>query len=384
VNPEPSSDLSTWPKVNLTPRWSGLDQPIAIAHAGDGTGRLFVCEKAGRVRVIEHGELRDEPFLEITDRVSVRHLEQGLLSVAFPPSFPERRWIYACYTDVDNDVIVSRFEVDDSGSVALADTEEHVLDLWHPYRNHNGGQIQIGPDGYLYVGIGDGGSEYDPNNYGQNPGVGLAKILRIDPESVGGDHEDGSACECPYHIPEDNPFYLNDYFAPETWHWGLRNPWRFSFDRDTGDMYIGEVGQDDWEEIDFASAGVGGLNFGWSLWEGAHYHPADGARSRHKIASLGEQDLVFPIAEYDHHEDGGTAVVGGYVYCGARFEQMRGVYFYADYGNGRIFGLRRDADGRWEGALLAETRMPVTSFGEDEEGELYIASLKGEIHSIGQ
>lgn len=363
-----------WPAVAVALRWSGLEHPVALTNAKDGSGRLFVCERAGRIRVIEDGELRPEAFLDITDRVGQRHNEQGLLSVAFPPGDGANAHCYVCYTDADNDLIVSRFPID--GARADAGREEAVLGLWHPYRNHNGGQLQFGPDGYLYVSVGDGGSEYDPNGFGQNPGIGLAKIMRIDTESALGDPE------ATYHVPDDNPFAYNDLFVPETWHWGLRNPWRFSFDRETGDMYIGEVGQDDWEEIDFAPAGMGGLNFGWSLWEGTHPHPADGPRSRHSIRSLGEQDLVMPVAEYSHRDEGGTAVIGGYVYRGRRFPALTGVYFFADFGSGLLYGLRRAGDGAWERAALADTHLSVTSFGEGEDGELYLADFRGGVHAL--
>jgi glucose/arabinose dehydrogenase len=371
---------TSWPKVRLRKELAGLERPVAITGARDGSGRLFVCERDGRVRTVADGALSPQPFLDITDRVGRKHNEQGFLSICFPPDFGTRQYFYACYTDTDNDVIVSRFPVrDERGD---ADGEEAVLGVWHPYRNHNGGQLAFGPDGYLYVGVGDGGSEYDPNGYGQNAGVALGKILRIDTESVGGRHEDGDECDCTYHVPEDNPFYDNPAFVAETWHWGLRNPWRFSFDRETGDMYIGDVGQDSWEEIDFAAAGVGGLNFGWSLWEGTHHHPADGLRSRHTVESLGEADLVPPVAEYSHAEDGGMAVMGGYVYRGQRFPELRGVYFFADYGSGKLSGLRRDDQGAWQHTVLAETGLAITSFGEDDDGEIHVCDFRGGLHAL--
>jgi glucose/arabinose dehydrogenase len=369
-----------WPRIRLEPRWSGLTQPVALTSAGDGSGRLFVCEKAGRIRLIEHGRVLDKPFLDITDRVGDRHMEQGLLSACFPPASAAKEHFYACYTDTRNSVVVSRFDV--GGRRGDPGSETRILELWHPYRNHNGGQLAFGPDGCLYVGIGDGGSEYDPNSFGQNPGVALAKILRIDPESAVAPGAGGGTPHRTYRIPPDNPFVGNADFVPETWHWGLRNPWRFSFDRETGDMYIGDVGQDLWEEIDFAEAGRGGLNFGWSLWEGTHYHPADSPRARHSISSLGEQDLVQPVAEYGHREDGGMAVIGGYVYRGARHADLRGVYLYADYGSGRVYGLRRDDSRTWQHETLAETKLAVTSFGEDDDGELYVTDLRGGIHGI--
>ncbi len=377
-----TATAKAWPELRLAQRWSGLDRPVSLTSARDGSGRLFVCEQAGRVRVIASGELRDEPFLDVGDRVGRRHNEQGLLSLAFPGDLGKKRYFYACYTDEENDVVVSRFRSSDDGEAADASSEEAVLGLWHPYRNHNGGQLAFGPDGMLYVGVGDGGSEYDPNGYGQDPRMALAKILRIDTESVGGTHEDGEACGCTYHVPEDNPFYDNEYFVAETWHWGLRNPWRFSFDRETGDMYIGDVGQDLWEEIDFAPKGVGGLNFGWSLREGNHVHPPDGSRARHSVSSMGEQDLVPPVAEYGHKEDGGMAVIGGYVYRGSFYPDMRGTYFFADHGSGKLYGLRREDDGEWRHEILLETHLAVTSFGEDDDGELYLCDLRGGVHSL--
>jgi glucose/arabinose dehydrogenase len=368
-------DAAGWPRVKLAERASGLEMPVAIAGAGDGSGRLFVCERRGRVRVVRDGTLDERPFLDITDRVGMLHSEQGLLSVAFPPGFAEKGYLYVSYTDPDDDVVVSRFDV--AADIADAGSEVRLLELWHPYRNHNGGQLAFGPDGMLYVGVGDGGSEYDPNGYGQNPGVGLGKILRIDTESGGGE-------ECAYKVPEDNPFLYNDYFVAETWLWGLRNPWRFSFDRETGDMFIGEVGQDDWEEIDFAPAATGGLNFGWSLWEGTHIHPPDGPRAKHSIASLGEQDFTMPVAEYSHKDEGGTAVIGGYVYRGSKHPEWRGTYFFGDYGSGILYGLRRDGNGEWQRRQLAKTNMAITSFGEDDNGELYLAEYRGAIHLLDE
>lgn len=379
---ETAAAMRTWPEVRLAQRWSGLDQPASMKAAGDGSGRLYVCERPGRVRLIEHGELRDAPFLDIADRVGLRHTEQGLLDIAFPPGEAASDHFYVCYTDPLNDVIVSRFRIGEAGG-GDPDTEEPVLPMWHPYRTHNGGQMQFGPDGCLYVGIGDGGSANDPCGYGQDPSVVLAKIVRIDPEAALAEtHEGGEECACGYHIRDDNPFLGYPHFAPETWHWGLRNPWRFSFDRETGDMFIGDVGQGTWEEIDFAPAGVSGLNFGWSIREGAHPRTS-GSEPGHDRERSGEADLIEPVAEYNHAEDRGTAVIGGYIYRGRKHEAMRGVYFYADYGSGKLYGMRRGEEGAWESTEIAETGLPVTSFAEDDEGELYATDLNGGVHSIG-
>jgi glucose/arabinose dehydrogenase len=345
-----------WPRLTFVKRLTGLDQPIFLTWASGDPGRLFIAEKGGVVRTAHGGKLDSGTFLDLSGKVSGGG-EQGLLSIAFPPGAASKQRVYACYTEQSGDVIVSRFRV--SGGAAVAGSEQVVLRVPHrAYPNHNGGDITFGPDGMLYVGTGDGGSEGDPNDNGQNLGVLASKLLRIDVEGV----TSGGALPNSYLVPATNPFLQRSGARPETWAWGLRNPWRYSFDAATGDLYIGDVGQDRWEEIDFQPASSrGGVNYGWSIMEGSH---------RYKSGSTA--GLTPPVAEYGH--DLGDAVVGGYVYRGATSPALRGVYLYGDNGSGRIWGMRRES-GQWRTRELAHPGYKVSSFGEDGSRELYVLDL---------
>lgn len=341
---------------------SGFDHPVHLTHAGDGSGRLFVVEQGGTIRIIEDGRAMPVPFLDITDRVLYGG-ERGLLSVAFPPEYADKRYFYVNYTgQPDGDTVVARYRITEDPDVADEDSEEVLLIVRQPYANHNGGQLAFGPnDGYLYVGMGDGGSAGDPENYAQNTDSLLGKMLRIDVES-GVD---------PYAIPEDNPFANVSGYRPETWALGLRNPWRFSFDRASGDLYIGDVGQNSWEEIDYEAAySAGGLNFGWRCKEGTHEYEFSG-----DCAAL---ELIDPIAEYGRDE--GASVTGGFVYRGTRYPSLVGRYFFADYVTTKLWSLPEMGPGAptWTAAdLELDTGLHISSFGEDEEGELYVVDYAG-------
>ena len=346
-----------WPSLFFTAHVGGFTLPVNICGAGDGSGRLFVTELAGRIRIVRQGALEARPFLDIRARVRSGG-EQGLLSVAFPPGYPGRAYVYVNYTrSLDGATVVSRFRLTADPSLADAGSEEILLVVPQPYANHNGGHLTFGPaDGFLYIGLGDGGSGGDPQNNAQNPASLLGKILRLDTES-------GAA---PYGIPPSNPFVTRPGFRPEIWALGLRNPWRFSFDRETGDLYIADVGQGIWEEIDFQpAASRGGENYGWRLYEGAHDYlpPASGNPP---------EGYSPPIAEYDHSQ--GCSVTGGYVCRSAAFPGLRGIYLYGDYCSGRIWGLARD-NGRWVTRVLAETGFAISTFGEDDDGNPYFADL---------
>jgi glucose/arabinose dehydrogenase len=336
-----------------------MTNPLHITHAGDGSGRLFVVEKRGRVLIVRDGQVVDPAFLDITDRVGSRANEQGLLSVAFHPQFRDNGRLFVNYTDQEGDTVVSRFQAE--GDTADPASEQVLLTIDQPYANHNGGLVKFGPDGYLYIGMGDGGSGGDPQGNGQNPGALLGKLLRIDVD--GGE---------PYGIPPDNPGAAGGELAPEVWALGLRNPWRFSFDRATGDLYIADVGQSAREEINFTPAGAaGGVNYGWNVIEGSECF---------RGGSCDPAAFAGPVSEYGR--DLGQSVTGGYVYRGAASPALQGVYLFADFGSGRIWGLRQ-ADGAWERAELLDTDMNISSFGEDEEGELYLASMdEGAVYQI--
>ena len=338
-------------QVSLQPVVSGIASPTCIVHAGDGSGRLFLCEQAGYVCVLAGGTLLPKPFLDVAARSSCCG-ERGLLAIAFPPGFAASGRFYVNYTDNAGDTVVSRFRVSADPDVADPDSEEVVLRIDQPFANHNGGQLAFGADGLLYVGMGDGGSGGDPGNRAQSPSTLLGKMLRIDVES-------GAV---PYAIPASNPFVALAGYRPEIWALGLRNPWRFSFDRLTGDLWIGDVGQGSWEEIDFqAASSGGGENYGWRIMEGGHcYNPT----------SCSTAGLVPPVVEYSH--DLGCSVTGGYVYRGSAFPRLFGSYLFGDLCSGRIGVVRRDGLG-WAATQALDTSLGITTFGEDEAGELYLA-----------
>jgi len=354
-----------WPQITLNSLVTGLNKPVAIANAGDGSGRLFVVEQEGRIRIIKHDVLQRTPFLDIHDRVGCCG-ERGLLSVAFPPGDAGKGYFYVDYTDTNGDTMVARFRITANPDVADPDSEEAILFVDQPYPNHNGGQLAFGlNDGYLYIGMGDGGSAGDPQNRAQNPEELLGKILRIDVESE----------KQPYAVPPGNPYTRTTGYRGEIWALGLRNPWRFSFDRQTADLYIGDVGQSAREEIDFQPAtSPGGENYGWHILEGTRcYNPPSGCVLPDRYSP--------PAIDYDR-SGGNCAVTGGFVYRGPRFPRMRGVYFYADYCSGRIWGLKR-AGGAWQNALLYEAPFTITSFGEDEAGTLYLTDYSnGAIYAL--
>jgi glucose/arabinose dehydrogenase len=352
---EPAGPLS-WPSISFSSQVTGLLRPTHLTHAGDSSGRIFVTEQEGTIRVIQDGALLPTPLLDISDRVRAGG-ERGLLSVAFPPDFASKRYFYVDYTNINGDTLISRYRLTADDNVADPNSEEVLLLIEQPYPNHNGGQLAFGPDGYLYIGMGDGGSGGDPDNNGQNPGSLLGTILRIDTES-------GSA---PYAIPPDNPFVGDDTARDEVWAYGLRNPWRFAFDRQTGELYIADVGQSGREEINvqLASSG-GGENYGWNIMEGSACFGSD---------TCDTAGLTLPVAEYGHGS-GHCSVTGGMVYRGSQFPALQGIYLYADYCSGQIWGLQRQGN-EWVSQTLTEVDYTITSFGEDEAGNLYLLDYGG-------
>lgn len=354
--------------VSLVPSFElvldGFDQPLFVTGAGDDSGRLFVVEKTGHVWTVEGGE-RTEVFLDLSEVVSTES-EQGLLGIAFSPSFAEDGVFFASYTRADGTSVLSRYLA--SGDTADPTSEQVLLTQAQPFKNHNGGMIAFGPDGYLYYGLGDGGSGGDPQGNGQNLSTLLGTIMRLDVLRDG-----NMSATKPYGIPDDNPFVGRADARPEIWAWGLRNPWRFSFDGQTGDLWIGDVGQSAWEEIDFQPAdSVGGENYGWNLLEGTHPYPPDGA--------MPAGDFTAPIVEYDR--DAGKSVTGGYVYRGTAIPGLAGTYLYGDFVDGRIWALVRAEDGKVENRLLAQTHFQIASFGEDDLGELYVVDFAGAVYRL--
>jgi glucose/arabinose dehydrogenase len=361
----PSSGATSFPdptSYKWTKVISGFVSPVDFQFVDDGTGRMFVVEQAGRIRIVQNGQLRDPAFLDITDRVGSGGNEQGLLGLAFHPDFEGIPYFYVNYTDKNGNTVIARFQAE--GDKADPGSEKDLLKIDQPFPNHNGGILTFGPnDGYLYLGLGDGGSQGDPNGNGQNTNVLLGKILRIDVDR--GD---------PYSIPSDNPFAKGGG-RPEIWAYGLRNPWRFSFDRLTGDLYIADVGQDLWEEVDVAFGNPPGLNYGWNYYEGMH--PYSGQ-------APGGINFTFPVVEYSHAE-GGCSVTGGYVYRGA-MPEWQGIYLYGDFCSGKIWGLIHSPDptsGKpWQSQVLFETKASITTFGEDLSGEIYFADRGGTIYRL--
>jgi glucose/arabinose dehydrogenase len=290
--------------------------------------------------------------------------EEGLLSVAFPPDYATKKHFYVYYTNNNGDLVIARYGLLNDNQ-ADPNSEQLVLMISHPdFSNHNGGQLAFGPnDGYLYAGIGDGGSGGDPNNNGQNTAAFLGKILRLDVETGNPNS---------YTIPSTNPFTQTGIHRGEIWALGVRNPWRFSFDRQTGDLYIGDVGQNIYEEIDFqAAASGGGQNYGWKTMEGAHCFGS---------TTCDQTGLTLPVAEYTHSD--GCSVTGGFVYRGQTFPELQGIYLYADYCSGKVWGLRF-VGGNWQNTQLLSTTHSISTFGEDEAGNLYLTSYgTGEIYQV--
>jgi glucose/arabinose dehydrogenase len=342
---------------------SGLSFPLYLTSP-PGDDRLFIVEKGGRIRVWTGGTVLEPPFLDISAQVSSDG-ERGLLGLAFPPDYATTRRFVVHYTDPAGDTRVSLFRVSDDPNLADPASETVVLAEAQPFPNHNGGQIAFGPDGFLYLGLGDGGSAGDPEGRGQRLDELLGSILRID-VSAG----------APYAVPPDNPFLGTSGARPELWSYGLRNPWRFTFDRATGDLDLGDVGQNQWEEIDYspASAGAGrGANFGWNRMEGRHCFA---------VESCDQSGLVLPVLEYGHGS--GCSVTGGYVYRGAAIPELQGHYFYADFCQGFVRSFRIQ-----DGAAVDQADWPtlrpggsVSSFGEDAAGELYVLTAEGGVFRI--
>lgn len=337
---------------------SGLDRPVFLTHSGDQSGRVFVVEKIGRIVVFENGDQSPQPFLDIVQLVNSRDSERGLLGLAFHPNYQENGYFFVNYTDLNGDTVVARYQVSDDTNRADPTSQQVLLNISQPYPNHNGGMIAFGPDGYLYIGMGDGGSGGDPQGNAQNPDTLLGKMLRID--------VDGGT---PYSIPAGNaPVGL-----PEIWALGLRNPWRFSFDRATGDLLIGDVGQNQWEEINILPAGLpGGINLGWDFYEGTH--PFEGTPAD-------SSNFIFPVIEYQH--SGGTcSVTAGYTYRGFQFPDWQGVFLFGDYCSGTVWGAIPDANGNWQTTQLFDLQAALASFGEDESGELYLLDLNGSVYKL--
>jgi glucose/arabinose dehydrogenase len=359
--------LDTGPDaLTAEPFATGLSEPIGITAAGDGSGRLYVNERGGRIRVVTpDGALIPDPFVDLSGLI-VAGGERGLLGVAFHPDYAENRRLFVYYTAAgDGANTLAELTATADGARADPASLRVLLSIADPYGNHNGGQLAFGPDGHLYVGLGDGGSGGDPEGNGQDPFALLGKLLRLD---VDGAPSDGAG----YAIPDDNPFAATGAQpgagAPEIWATGLRNPWRFSFDPQWGDLYVADVGQGAWEEINRQPGdSTGGENYGWNVMEG---------RSCFIDANCDQRPYVMPIAQYATGQDGACAVVGGHVYRGTAQPELDGVYLFGDHCSGRIFTLQVD-EGTVSPKAVLDSGLAISAFGAGEDGELYLADLAG-------
>lgn len=360
--PTPAPDIAPLApdqvRLRLEPVYRGFQLPVFLTHAGDGSGRSFVVEKSGKIWVIDNGAVQSAPFLDVSAKITTSGNEQGLLGMAFAPNFAESGHFFVNYTDRQGTTVVERYTVSASNrNQANPQSAFTVITVAQPASNHNAGMLDFGPDGYLYVPLGDGGAANDRFGHGQNPDTLLAKILRLDVTS------DPTQ---PYLIPADNPFVNADWngrpVRDEVWAIGLRNPWRTSFDRSTGDFWIADVGQNQIEEVNVVQPGApGGYNLGWPIMEG---------QSCFNASSCNQDGLTLPVVDY-RHVGGNCSVTGGYVYRGAVFPQWNGIYFYGDFCSGRIWALAPDGSGGWSNAEVLDSNLTLSSFGEDEAGELY-------------
>ena len=375
----PNNENGTAPQLRVEQILEQLVLPVQVTHAGDGSGRIFVVEQQGRITIAKDGVANETLFLDITDRVNCCE-ERGLFNVAFPPTFSATKQFYLSYSNSDDDTVISRFTTTDAPDVADPASEEILLTVPQPHHVHNGGRLVFGPkNGYLYVGLGDGGSEGHPVHFPQDPALLLGKILRIDVESR----------VQPYDVPASNPFVSDQSFRPEIWALGFRNPWGFAFDYQTGDLYIPDAGHNDREEINFqpASSG-GGENYGWPTIEGTRCPRFENLPVPCRLAGTFDP----PVAEYDHTR--GCAIVGGVVYRGSELPHLIGRFLFADFCRGDIWSLAKpDATGNsgpihtnhdaWQSELVLKASVPISSVGEDEAGNLYVTGYQnGVVYKI--
>lgn len=356
----PDLQAFTWQVVA-----DGFDQPVALLDAMDGSGRLFVVERSGLVRILQDGDVLPTPFLNLQDQIGMTgSTSAGVLGMAFHPDFSENGLFFIHYTNSSGQSVIARFQATADLSSGDPITERRLLEIDYPIGEHKGGDLVFGPDGYLYISIGDGGGPGNGDQAGnaQNPETLLGSILRIDVDG-----------EDPYAIPPVNPF-ASGGGRPEIWVYGLRNSWRFSFDRLTGDLFIADVGENAWEEINFLPAGTGGgSNFGWNYFEGTHRYqgqPPPGLM------------LIEPIFQYDHNQ--GCSIVGGVVYRGQALPEWQGIYLYGDYCQGHVWALLRHPDGSLENQLHEKVPAYITAFGQDQAGEVYLVDIGGEIFKLGR
>jgi glucose/arabinose dehydrogenase len=377
---QPGGKVEGVPAVALVKVADGLVDPVDVAAPNDGSGRLFVCERHGMIRVVKDGKLLEKPALDIRDKTLSSFLEEGLFGVEFHPKFKENGLVYVSYSDLwfNGATMLVEYKVSKKNPDRLdPESARVIMQIDFPYCNHHGGKMKFGPDGYLYIGVGDGGWEGDVINAGQDLHTWLGKMLRIDVNT--------SSADRAYGIPKDNPFLtplqqmtlfgvtekqfsqIHPKAKPEIWAYGIRNPWTFSFDRKTGDMFIADIGQNHWEEINFQpKSSKGGENYGWKFMCGSHTFPIEDEKTNPRVG-------VLPIAEYSH-VDQGNCVIGLGIYRGKDYPSMDGVYFAADWGSGKVWAVKRNKANKWQMQELLDldTSLRPTSGGEDEQGNIYL------------
>jgi len=356
------------PEIRLETVAEGLEQPVGLVHAGDGSRRLFIIEQVGVIRILKKDQVLQKPFLNIRKRVASGG-EKGLLGLAFHPDFAKNHRLFVNYTEATPEglfgglqTVIAEYRADPEEGFVNPKTERRLLTIRQPFSNHNGGQIAFGPDGMLYIGMGDGGAGNDPEGHAQNLRSRLGKLLRIDVNRKEGGR--------PYGIPKDNPFRTQRGIAPEIWAYGLRNPWRFSFDFKSGTLYLADVGQNRREEIDLVQKGG---NYGWNVMEGKICTPM-------LRPSCNQSRYAAPLFDYPRTE--GTVVIGGYRYRGRSISALKGAYIYGDFGNGHIWMLRHKGMEVTQQGLLLETGRMISAFGEDKAGELYVVDYAGKVLKI--
>jgi glucose/arabinose dehydrogenase len=366
------SEACSQPKVDPPPAYRvvvafpnlSFDRPVDFQHSNDNTNRIFVVEQKGEIFVFknESATSNKKAFLDIRNKVDDDGNEEGLLGLAFHPAYKTNGYFYLNYTASNpNRTVISRFKVSSNSEEADPSSEVVLLEFPQPYSNHNGGQIAFGPDGYLYIATGDGGSGGDPKGNGQNRSTLLGKILRIDV-----DHEQGGKR---YAIPADNPFATSTEHAKEIFAYGLRNPWRFSFDATTKKLWAGDVGQGSREEIDIIE---NGKNYGWNTMEGRDcFEPSNGCKT---------QGLTLPVWQYGRND--GNSITGGFVYRGQRLSELKGKYIYADFGSGNIWSLDSTGSSNPANTKLLRSDLQISSFGVDEKNELYMCAFDGKIYRL--
>jgi glucose/arabinose dehydrogenase len=377
---QPGGKVEGVPAVALVKVADGLVDPVDVAAPNDGSGRLFVCERHGVIRVVKDGKLLEKPALDIRDKTLSSFLEEGLFGVEFHPKFKENGLVYVSYSDLwfNGATMLVEYKVSKKNPDRLdPDSARVIMQIDFPYCNHHGGKMKFGPDGYLYIGVGDGGWEGDVISVGQDLHTWLGKMLRIDVNTSSPDRA--------YGIPKDNPFLtplqqmtlfgvtekqfsqIHPKAKPEIWAYGIRNPWTFSFDRKTGDLFIADIGQNHWEEINFQpKSSKGGENYGWKFMCGSHTFPIEDDKTNPRVG-------VLPVAEYSH-VDQGNCVIGLGVYRGKEYPAFDGVYFAADWGSGKVWALKKDKSAKWQMQELLDLDTPLrpTSGGEDEQGNIYL------------